>query len=157
MIAGLGLALALTITGCAASTANPTAPDAPAAPGDQSTPGGQADQGVSEGEFMVDPAFPWPSEFPRPRNIVGEFSAKNPLGEGAVRSIDFTGSKAEAEAYVAALIDAGFEFGLGMPDAIVDDSGESVSWLLSTDTLMGTVSTDNGNDPTPLWTISLLG
>lgn len=151
-LGAISLAVVLALTGCSAPVTAPTDPGT-TDPGTSTDPG----EGTPSGEFMVDPAFPWPAEYPRPNNIVGEFSSKNPLGEGAVRSIEFTATKAEAEAYVAALIDAGFEFGFGMSDAVVEDGGSSVSWLLTTDKLMGTVSTENGNDAAPLWTLSLLG
>ena len=151
-VSALVLSAALVLTGCAAPIAPPTEPG--------TTDPGTTDPGQNNGtgEFVVDPAYPWPAEYPRPNNIVGEFSGKNPLGEGGVRSIDFMASKAEAEAYVKSLLAVGWEAGFGMSDEpTIDDGGNSISWLLTTDSLMGTVSTENGNDAQALWSFAILG
>src|SRR5690606_16748324 len=151
-VSALVLSAALVLTGCAAPIAPPTEPG--------TTDPGTTDPGQNNGtgEFVVDPAYPWPAECPRPNNIVGEFSGKNPLGEGGVRSIDFMASKAEAEAYVKSLLAVGWEAGFGMSDEpTIDDGGNSISWLLTTDSLMGTVSTENGNDAQALWSFAILG
>ncbi|MBX3095044.1 MAG: hypothetical protein KF680_10990 [Cryobacterium sp.] len=148
-LAALGLAIAIVLAGCSAPTTVTPAPDA-----DDSV----VDQGNgTPTESILDPAVPWPTEIPRPSNIVYEFSGKNPLGDGAVREIRFLASGvAEVQAYIDSLISAGWESGFGNSEPMTGDDG-SVSWLLTTDQYMGTVSTDNSNDPSVPWSFSILG
>src|SRR5690606_37180421 len=101
--------------------------------------------------------LPWPADTPRPNNIFGEFSGKNPFGEGAVRSIEFTASMAEAQAYVDSVVAAGWEHMMGTAEPMVDDAGASASWILVKGGVTGTISTENGNDATPQWTFAMLG
>lgn len=155
----LGLALALTLTGCSAPLIAPTSPDSPAAPAAPTDQGDNGDQSnaLPPPSSNVDPAHPWPADTPRPNNIITEFSGGNPFGEGAVRSIEFTASTAEAHAYVDSVVAAGWEHMMGTSEAIIDDSGASVSWLLSKDGVTATISTENGKDATPEWTFAMLG
>lgn len=156
-IGALALALTLTVTGCSAPSVVPSDPETldntttetPTTPGDTND--------TPAGEFMVDSAYPWPADTPRPNNIIGEFSGKNPLGDGAVRSLEFVVSAAEAQAYVDSVVAAGWEYGFGTGEPVTDDAGASVSWILMKDGVTGTVSTENGNDPTPHWTFAMLG
>lgn len=165
-VGAIVLATILTVTGCSAPV---TVPNEPGTTEPGTTDPGTTDPGQSApdtpaqpggtGEFMLDPAFPWPADVPRPPGtIVGEFAGKNPLGEGGVRNVEFTASHDDVTAYVASLIASGWEAGFGMSDEpMVDDGGNNVSWLLTTDSFMGTIATTNGKDAQPFWEFSVLG
>lgn len=155
------LALALVVTGRSAPTITPNSPEAPTTPDGSSTDNGSNSNsnpgGIDYGESMVDPAWPWPDNTPRPGNIVYEFSGKNPLGDGAVRELKFLASFDEAQAYVDALVAAGWEPMLGTTEPITDEESGSVSWMVTTDQHMGAITTENKNDPTEPYSFSILG
>lgn len=148
-LAALGLTIAIALVGCSAPSTVSPAPDAGDSIVDQ--------ENSTPTESILDPAVPWPTEIPRPNNIVYEFSGKNPLGEGAVREIRFLASGVdEVQLYIDSLISAGWESGFGISEPMMGENG-SASWLLTTDQYMGTVSTDDSNDPTVPWSFSIIG
>lgn len=158
-LSAAALALALVLTGCSAPTITPNNPEAPTTP-DGSSDNGNSNAnpgGIDYGESMIDHAWPWPANTPRPNNIVYEFSGKNPLGEGAVRELKFLATFDEAQAYVDALVAAGWEPMLGSTEPISDDESGSVSWMVTTDQHMGAITTENKNDPTEPYSFSILG
>lgn len=155
-LGSLGLALALTMTGCSAPTVAPDS-TAPAAPGD-STTDPNAPAPAPTQPSMIDPAYPWPSDIPRPSGVFYEFSSKNPLGEGALWQIDFhVSSVAEAQAYVDALVSAGWKGLLGQAEPMVDDDGRSVSWVLNKDAMMGTVTTEDAKASPIVMSFAIMG
>lgn len=123
LVASGALLLGVVLAGCGGSPGvdEPEAPGAePAAEpvadgsGDDVTTGADGDgSGASgSGEFLVDPAWPWPDVLPRPdAPIASEFTSANPMGEGGIYSIEFTvASVDEVQAYADELGAAGIEW-----------------------------------------------
>lgn len=155
-LSSVGLAIAIALSGCSAPIA-PSDPDAPAAPEAPATDNGVNQNPGGLEESIIDPAFPWPSDIPRPNNIVYEFSGKNPLGEGAVREIRFLASgTAEVQGYIDTLLASGWEMGFGTGEPMEGEDGD-ISWLITKGDLMGTITSDDGNNPSLPWSFSLLG
>lgn len=138
---GLGIAVSLGLAGCVAPPIMP--------PTDGPAPNSDVDGMASDTpatpdrQSMVDPAWPWPADTPRPANIVSEFTSGNPLGEGGVWEISFTvSSLEEAQAYIDTLIASGWESFLGSEPLIEDGSAV---WSLVKEDRLGAVSIDDLN------------
>lgn len=153
IIATLGLAGALALTGCAAPggmAPGDTAPNPADAPS-STDPGNSA----PAKESMVDPAWPWPADVLRPAGVTYEFTAKNPLGDGGLWQVDFpVGSLDDAQAFADSLAADGWDF-FGGSEGIIED--DSASWVLSRGELMGTLTTENPKGTPIVMSFTLMG
>lgn len=151
----LGLAAALALSGCGGPAVD--APAAPDAPGQSDASTNGENDPAPQQESMVDPAWPWPGDVPKPSGVFYEFSAKNPLGEGGLWQVDFRASGvAEAQALVDSLLSSGWEGFLGQAEPLEEPDG-SISWVLSHGDRMGTISSEDTKASPIVFSFVLMG
>lgn len=140
-VAIIGVALALSLTGCGAA-APPTVDDDRAVDVSPDSTPDEAPDAAPAITSKIDPAWPWPEDIaPRPAGIVSEFSGPNPLGDGGVYTIDFTASDlAEVQAYADRLQASGWSFLMGSSEPLLD--GDSAAWSISRDKAFGAITAD---------------